>query len=90
MHRRLAALMGMLGFILVAGYWAARSLYLAMEGGVDVNMPSVEWVLVRALVALVCCFLMGWVLSRLGVGLLNETLEQLHMQEYRPPSGPTG
>ena len=90
MHRRLAALLGMIGFILVAGYWGVNALWDAMDGRVNPNMPAVEWVLVRALVAMVFCFLMGWVLSRHGIALLKEAMEQAEMHDYITPGSMSG
>ena len=101
MHRRLGALMGMIGFILVAGYWVLRAMSALLDQeAAPPDMPPVGDILLRALAAMVFCFLIGWMLSRHGVRLLDEAREQaegtmvgldaMPPADSETPSAPTG
>jgi hypothetical protein len=93
MHGRLASLLGVIGFVLVAGYWGLKALSGMMSGDGEAGLPDVSDVLVRALAAMVVCFIIGWLLGRHGVSLMAEVRDeaaasQVVMEAVRTPAAP--
>ena len=90
MHRRLGALLGVIAFVLVAGYWALAGVNAILEGGAREDLPSPAGVLLRALGAMVLFFVLGWMLSRHGMRLLEEARERAEAASMglEPPEEP--
>ena len=86
MYRRLAALLGIIGFILVAGYWAVRMVAARLAGEHVAEAPDIDSILLRALLAMAGCFVVGYLLSRHAIGMLEEAHEDVRATQVMVPT----
>jgi len=74
MHRLLAAVLGLGGFLAVSVYWIVEIANARAH-------PGIDGILARALLAAVVCYLAGRFLGRLAVACLEEACEEARARE---------
>lgn len=79
MHRLLAAVLGLAGFLAVAVWWLVQIAHARPH-------PGLDGILARALLAAAACYLAGRVFGRLAVTLFGEAWAGSHARGKTSPA----